>query len=313
MIKYANLLAFVARSHWAMHPSKLAAMQQILQFAVAGGKRSESEIEARIDAARINPSRERSVARRAGAVAVLPLHGVISPRARLVEDVSTDPGTSVDSFQRQFRGALADPEVKAIILDVNSPGGNVYGVPEMSAEIFAARGDKPIIAHVDAMAASAAYWLASAADEVVVTPSGEVGSIGVYTLHEDISRHLEGLGVTESFISAGKYKVEGNPFEPLSEEARAAMQADVDAYYAMFVDSVAQQRGVKSAEVRNGFGEGRTVLAKAAVGQNMADRVATLDQTLERFGVSRRPAAPVDAGGNARMSLRHRELELLNI
>ncbi|MCC7371633.1 MAG: S49 family peptidase, partial [Chloroflexi bacterium] len=131
--------------------------------------------------------------------------------------------------------------------------------------------------------ASAAYWIASSADEIVVTPSGEVGSIGVFTAHEDISAALEAEGVTVTLISAGKYKTEGNPFEPLSEEARGAIQARVDDYYSMFVRAVARGRGVKPADVRGGFGQGRVVGADEAVRLGMADRVGTMAQTVERL------------------------------
>jgi ClpP class serine protease len=94
-------------------------------------------------------------------------------------------------------------------------------------------------------------------------------------------------GVKTTLISAGKYKTEGNPYEPLSDEARAAMQAMVDDYYGMFTRAVAKGRGVSVDAVRNGFGEGRMVSASQAVKNGMADRVATLDQVLASHGVSR--------------------------
>lgn len=146
------------------------------------------------------------------------------------------------------------------------------------------------------LAASAAYWIGSAADELVVTPSGEVGAIGVFAAHEDISKSLEMEGIAISLISAGKYKTEGNPYEPLSDEARAAIQAEVDGYYDMFVKAVARNRGVKPADVRGGFGEGRVVRAQQAVSLGMADRIATLDETIERLqrGSARKPGASAD-------------------
>ena len=109
---------------------------------------------------------------------------------------------------------------------------------------------------------------------------------------------------------AGKYKVEGNPFEPLSDEARAAIQASVDAFYDMFIAAVARNRAVDEDVVRNGFGQGRTVLADQAVREGMADRVGTLDDTLARFGVSRR-SAPRNSAAKPRLNLARRKLDLL--
>jgi ClpP class serine protease len=130
---------------------------------------------------------------------------------------------------------------------------------------------------------AAAYWIASAADELVVTPSGQVGSIGVFAAHEDISKAAEMQGVKVTLISAGQYKTEGNPFEPLSAEARAAMQKDVNTFGDMFVNAVARNRGVGAYSVKAGFGQGRMVMAQDAVKASMADRVATLDETLARL------------------------------
>lgn len=238
-----------------------------------------------------------------GAVAVTPLVGSIIPRADGMAESSG--AVSVQRFRRNLRQALADPEVGSVVIDVDSPGGTVDQVPEMAEEIYAARGDKPIVAVANTLAASAAYWIASAADELVVSPSGEVGSIGVFAMHQDMSGMMEQRGVTVSLIAAGKYKVEGNPFEPLSEEAREAVQGRVDEYYEMFVAAVARQRGVKRSDVRNGFGEGRVVGAREAVRLGMADRVATLDETVERLvGGRRRRSA------GATLDVRRRRLRL---
>ena len=166
---------------------------------------------------------------------------------------------------------------------MNSPGGQVGGIEELSKKIFDARGTKPIVAVANHLMASAAYWIGTAADEIVVTPSGEVGSIGVFAAHQDISAQLEKEGIKVSLIKAGKYKAEANPYEPLSEEARAAIQENVSDIYGSFVDAVARNRGVKSAAVRTGFGEGRVVSAKQAIELGMADRIGTLDEVINQL------------------------------
>lgn len=239
-------------------------------------------------------------AARQGAVAVLPLAGVISQKPSLFQLFFG--GTSTEGFREQFRALLADETVGAIVLDVNSPGGNVAGVPELADVVYAARGQKPVIAVANTLAASAAYWIASQADEMVVTPSGMAGSIGVFSLHADESRAWDALGVTWSLIHAGKYKVEGNPFEPLDEEARAAIQHEVDVYYGMFVDAVARGRGAKAADVRAGYGEGRVLTARDAVRAGLADRVETLESVVARALRSKRgrgSAASADGADGA--------------
>jgi len=195
-----------------------------------------------------------------------------------------------------------------VVLDVDSPGGAVNGVEELADEMLRARGQKPVVAVANTLAASAAYWIATAADEVVVTPSGEVGSIGVFAVHEDFSAALEAAGIRVSLVSAGKYKMEGNPYEPLGDEGRAALQERVDDYYGMFVGAVARGRGVAAKDVREGFGQGRLVGARQAVELGMADRVATLDETLDR--VARRVAGNRSRRGALSLEARRRRLRL---
>jgi signal peptide peptidase SppA len=152
-------------------------------------------------------------------------------------------------------------------------------------------GGKPIVAHVNATGASAAYWIASAADEVVVTPSGQVGSVGVFSAHDDVSKMMDELGVKTTLISAknSPYKVEGNPYEPLGDDARDYMQGRVDEAYGNFVKALARNRNVAQSHVNENFGKGRMVTAPEAVERGMADKVGTLHETLQRFGSSLYP------------------------
>ncbi len=218
----------------------------------------------------------------AGRVAVLPLHGVILQHpGQFLEDSAAFSYTEV--FSAAFDAVVADPSVDAVVIEVHSPGGTAYGVQELSDRIFAARGRKPIIAVANSIAASAAYWVASAADRLVVTPGGEVGSIGVWTAHEDVSRLLDAMGVTMTLISAGEHKVEGNPYEPLDDEARAELQRGVDQVYAAFAGAVARNRGVSTETVLSDFGGGRMFGATQAVEAGLADQVATLDEVIAEF------------------------------
>ncbi|CDP51982.1 Signal peptide peptidase A (SppA), a serine protea se [Devosia sp. DBB001] len=278
-MKYAHVLMAVHEELWAMREDKLQAILDFLDAQAEGTKFSSSEIEARI-----GQRTERQVAQADGDVVVLPLHGVIANRMSMFDDISG--GTSSEAFARSFQMALRSSTAKAIIIDANTPGGAVSGSAELSEMVFKARGTKPIIAHVNATCASAGYWICSAADEIVVTPTGSVGSIGVLAVHTDVSGALEQAGVKKSIIKAGTLKAEGNPYGPLSEDARGRIQASVDAAYDMFVSDVARNRGASVEAVRNGFGRGGMVDAADAVKQGMADRVGTLEETLQRFGVT---------------------------
>jgi signal peptide peptidase SppA len=228
-------------------------------------------------------------------IAVISVFGVLAQRTSMMDELCGSGGTSVERAAASFRSALSDPAVASIVLNFDSPGGSVYGIQAFADEIFKARGQKPIVAQVNSLAASAAYWLATAADEIVVTPGGEVGSIGVYGLHRDVSKAAEQQGVKFTLISAGKYKTEGNQFEPLSEEAMAAAQSMVDSYYSDFTSAVARGRGVSASDVVNGFGEGRTVKDKQAVKLGMADRVAPIEDTLRRLSGKRASPAKSSA------------------
>jgi signal peptide peptidase SppA len=282
-MKYPHIVRYVAESLWAIMPNRIpgcrhAALEDILNilaFRAAGKEFTAEELHARIG----DPSDP--VATNRGAIAVLPLRGVIAHRMNAMDEMSG--GMSTEQFAKMFRAALANEQVGTIVIDVDSPGGTVQGVPELAAELLAARGQKKIVAVANAMMASAAYWIAAAADEIVVTPSGLVGSIGVYTAHEDLSAALEKEGVKVTLISAGKYKVEGNPFEPISDEYKGVVQARVDDFYNQFVKAVAAGRGVTPAAVKSGYGEGRVLNAKDAKAAGLVDRIATMDETLARL------------------------------
>jgi signal peptide peptidase SppA len=285
---YERLIRFVCEQPWAVLPSTLALMRSILRMRAAGFKFTAEEIAERISGA--PEARSGPAPREPGQIAVIPVWGLIGHRANELRDVSSAVGTSTEILSAQIEAAIADPAVTSIVLDIDSPGGGVFGVEEVADTIRAARAQKPIIAVSNALAASAAYWIASAASEVVVTPSGLVGSIGVYSMHEDHSKELAEAGIDVTLIRAGKFKAEDNPFGPLTDDARAAIQERVDAYYALFTRDVAKGRGASIDAVRNGFGEGRVVGAKEAVDLGLADRVATMDVVLADLVAGKMPS-----------------------
>jgi signal peptide peptidase SppA len=283
--KYLRIITAFFAAPWAIMPEKLDAMSSFLRFAATGGKYSADDV-----AEKIGPKAAMSAAatNQPTTIAVIPVHGIIDQKAARVDDISGPGGTSTERTARLFRAAMNDDTVKAVVFDIDSPGGTVYGVAELANEIYKARGRKPIVSIANSLSASAAEWIASQSDESVITPGGEKGSIGVYAMHTDISKWLENDGTKVTLISAGEFKVEGNPYEPLSDEASAYIQSRINEYYSMFTKAVARGRGVPVAKVKSDFGKGRVFGAEDAVRSGMADRVATFEETIDRLARSKK-------------------------
>lgn len=282
--RYSNVTRALSETPWAILPDTFAAILEAVSLRAQGKTLSDEELEARIGA---GPTRR--VGYTHGNVQVLPLYGTIFPRANLVSEMSG--GTSLQQWAAAFDEAVKDARVDAILIDVHSPGGSTALVADVAAKIRAARNEKHVVAIANALCASAAYHLASQAQEIIASPSSLVGSIGVFLAHEDWSRHDDIEGIKTTLIHAGRYKVEGNPYEPLGDEARDALQALVDDTYELFVADVAAGRRTTAAKVRDGYGQGRVLTARQALAEGMVDRIETFEQTLERLKSS--PAASV--------------------
>lgn len=209
-------------------------------------------------------------------------------------------GSSIEDMQTKLRAALADPAVKTILFRCDSPGGCVEMVPEFADEVFAARGQKPILGAADTMIASAMYWIASQFDTIYATTSSRLGAIGVFTEHDDISGMLEKAGIKVTLISHGAHKVDGNPYEPLPDDVRAEIQEDVDAVGDLFDNAVARGRGVTKKVVLDTFGQGDVFSGKEAIALGLADKHGTFSQVLAKLTKGRsaggaRPSAGAKA------------------
>lgn len=188
--------------------------------------------------------------------------------------------TSYEGIQHQLKTALADPAIKNVILDINSPGGEAIGAFETAAMVRELAAKKPVTAIVNGMAASAAYAIASGASEIVTTESGVSGSIGVISLHVDQSRALENEGLKPTLIFAGAHKADGNPFGPLPDAVKADFQARVDSIYAQFLKTVEAGRGASLTTEKARATEARTLIGQAAVDAGLADAVGTFESVL---------------------------------
>jgi capsid assembly protease len=280
---YPNVVKFITDIPWAIQPTKLEAIADVVARRLGGDRVVPKAYDQYEDDVRPQAASGPSY-QRAGTTAIIQAIGTISKRMNMFDAISG--GASIELIARDLRAALADPEVSHIVLQIDSPGGSVYGVQELSDEIFEARKYKRITAIADDLAASAAYWIGSAATEFVVTPSGEVGSIGVVAMHVDYSKALEQEGIAVNFIHAGENKVEGNAYQPLADDARAFLQKRVDEYYDAFVKAVARNRNTSVADVNKNFGQGRVFGSAEAKKLGMVDRVATISETLSRIAKS---------------------------
>lgn len=274
---------------WLTTPDVMSTIDEILQFHINGGRLSPEEIQARLEVAGAAAGPRRG-ARTMGAVGVIPVYGVLFPRANLMTDMSG--GTSVAGIRDSFREAMADESIGSIILDVDSPGGSVDGVEELATEIRSARGQgKPIVAIANYGMASGAYYLGSQADELVASPSSRVGWIGTVMVHQEFSKMDEVLGVTTTIIRNPPGKFGGNEYEPLSDQARAEMQQTVDDYSDQFYAAVSKGRGVSVATVKSDFGLGGGMTAARAKAAGLVDRVESFDDTVRRLATGKGPVS----------------------
>ena len=230
-------------------------------------------------------------------VAIIPIHGSLINRFGQCYGYVT----GYNFIRRQRDAAMADPDVTAIVYDVNSGGGEAAGCFELADESFALRGTKPTISIVDSACYSAAYALASTSDQVVVTPTGGAGSVGVYTMHVDMSKMLENWGLEITLIHAGEHKVDGHPYAELPEDVRADMQKSVDATYNKFVESVARNRNLSVEAVKDT--QARCYSADDALALGLIDSVASPIEAIRAFLGGPSEASNDETTGDSLMEL----------
>ena len=194
--------------------------------------------------------------------------------------------TGYDYIWRAFERGMGDLNVKGIALVCDTPGGMVAGNFDLVDKMYALRGTKPVAGFAHEAAYSAGYSIISVADpgQVHVSRTGGVGSIGVVTTHVDMSKLMSDIGYAITFIYAGDHKVDGNPYEPLPASVKADIQERIDALYQIFVSTVARNRGIDEAAVRET--QSRCFMAPQALSNGLADKIGTLDDSLAAFSAS---------------------------
>lgn len=262
----------------------------------------EAVLDGELEAVAMRDGRRVDTLRRAslrGSVAVVPIVGSVFRYANLFTSVSG--ATSLQVVATDFQQALDDPSIDAVLLSIDSPGGQASGIGEFADAVFAARGVKPIWAYVSDMGASAAYWIASAADRVVVAPAAMLGSIGVLASYTDTSQRDAAQGVKQVRIVSSQSPRKA--LDPSSPEGYQAAQDVADQIAALFVASVARNRGVTPGDVLQDFGQGGLLIGQAAVDAGLADAVGSFEGTLAGLAATR-PQAPVRPAVRADQSTR---------
>lgn len=268
------------RSPWAILPDRLLEIQAVYATHLRGEKIDLAALEARLGRPLASEQQEYQV--REGGVAVLNIEGVMAPKANLFMRVSG--GMSTQMMGQQIESAMADARVRALVLVVDSGGGSTIGSPELAATVRELAAVKPIVTVTDGTMASAAYWVGSAANAVFATgPTIQVGSIGVVATHT-YSPQASGTQTTE--ITAGRYKRMGTTAKPLDEEGSAYIQQMVDHLYAVFVDAVADHRGVDAQTVLTHMADGRVFVGQQALDAGLIDGFATVDAIVARLAAN---------------------------
>jgi signal peptide peptidase SppA len=202
-------------------------------------------------------------------VAVIPVTGPLFRYANLFTMISG--ASSYELIARDFTAALENPQIKGIILDIDSPGGEVNGVSELSNMVFAARGKKPVVAYASGDAASGAYWIASAADEIVVSETSALGSIGVVGMYQGKSG--KSAEAVEIVSSQSPHK----RLDPTTDDGRSRLQTRIDSMADVFIETIARNRNVSAENVQNHYGGGDVMIGAKAVSAGLADRVGSLE------------------------------------
>lgn len=289
MRSYQHILRAATEAPWCILETKLVEIAAMIEEHLNGDPevmrrrlaKFESEMESEPESMHPKrPKRHRSSVQ-IGDIGIVAVHGTMLHRVGGIERMSG--AVSTPEMAQQVSQFAEDPAIKGILLDIDSPGGQTVGTQELADAIAAAAKIKPVFANANGVAASAAFWIGTQATEFTASPSAMVGSIGVIWIHTDNSKALEAAGQNITIIQSGKFKSEGHPFGPLTDEGRANMQEISDKINSDFVRSVARGRGTTSANVNSTFGQGRVFLAKDALALGMIDRVEPIGRTMSRL------------------------------
>lgn len=305
----SRVAEYFFRSPWAVKENLFEIMQNVIVRHVSGEKLSNEEIQA----LKNKDSELRPGFEVVNGVARIPVTGIIAKYSSMVNNTSQPMGTSTEQITDELMRCLSDDKVKMIALDIDSPGGSVSGVQELSDLIYSSRKKKPIYAYASGMMCSAAYWIGSAAEKVFSTRSTEVGSIGVYASYYDFSVRLHNLGIKPTVFKAGENKAAGHPDVPMTESDKNVIQEEINKYYDLFVKDVARNRGI-SFEAAKKLANGRVWIGEEAAPAGLVDGMAVIDSIFSsgqrgQVSAASAAAAPVNAGEEQRSAEEENQTE----
>ena len=246
-------------------------------------------------------------------IAIIPIMGGLTHRMTFIDAMCTGGLSSYEGLRRGFDEALADESIKTIVLHIDSGGGEASGCFELARHIMASRGQKKVIAYVDEFACSAAYALASSAEEIIASPDADVGSIGVIMVHQELTKAFEKNGVTINVIKAGEFKGMGSPFQALSEESKERLQKRINDTYATFTGFVAESRNLSEEAVKNT--EANVYSAQEALELGLINSIMSQDDFLNYLqGSEEAPVSlNVNNSGEEMTEQEKQELEALRL
>lgn len=287
-----------------IHPAKAMTILSVLEGRITldGTDAAVAPDASRFKGGQTRPDGQRTqYTRIAGDTAIVSVVGSLVNRGAWIGAASGL--TSYEGIAAQIDEIADDATIRSVVLDIDSYGGEATGMAGLAARIRGLRDRKHVVAVVNDVAASAGYGIASAADEIVVSPTSVVGSIGVVMLHMDRSREMEALGLKPTLIHAGAKKVDGHPFGPLPDHVRADMQKDVMAFYEQFLATVEVGRGYIDARRRSRLTaeqaratEADTYIGEEAIRIGLADRLGSLDDVLATLSRPARAAGRQSRG-----------------
>jgi len=262
-----NVLNAIYTGRWAIIPDSLNILVSI-------ANRTHSDIEAVLS----KPAEfcdSGNILIRDG-VAILNIFGPIIPRADMFTDISG--AVSIETLALRFGEALGAKDIKGIVLNIDSPGGNITNVHEFANQIYDARGTKPIIAYTGGLCASAAYWIASAADKIIADKTASIGSIGVVAAWTDDSKAREKAGLTDYAVVSSQSPNKRRDYT--TKDGLAKLQVELDSLADIFIENVARNRATNSEFVYENYGKGDMMLTTEAIKVGMADDLGCLESVI---------------------------------
>ena len=289
----------ILNSPWAITPAMYQEIREVYITHLKGEKIDLKEVEARIGKPLDKPEQGYDVI---NGSAIIPIEGTIARRMNMFSRISG--GASTELIARDFKAALADPSVKQIILNIDSPGGSIDGLQELATLIRDSRGQKPIYSITGGTMASAAYWIGSSADKVfIASDTTRTGSIGVVMSHLDVSKAEDRLGYKTTEIYSGKFKRIASEYKPLSEDGLAYLQSMTDYLYSVFIGEVSANRGISIDDALK-MADGKIFIGKQAIEVGLVDGVSTLEDLINNAG-----GVPANARKEAKITMTKEELK----